>query len=286
MRFATGLRYILWCGSRSLHGDTTCPGCGNSGCRPLKRKRLVTWLFECPECGLRFRVPKDDERVNRAFYQEEYECGFTTGMPSHADLSALLANGFAGRDGDYTRYVEVLKATGIRPGMALIDFGCSWGYGSHQLRAAGFDVVSYEISEPRAAYAAEKLGLKMLEDPSRPPRPVDCFFSAHVMEHLPDPNIIWRVALSALNPRGIFIAFVPNGDPQIQGLRGAGYHHLWGKLHPLLITGQHLQHMANKYGFAANVYSSPYPLQDIAERRDGHFTGDEMLVVARRSCDG
>lgn len=283
MRVGTGARYLVWAAVHGITADTSCPGCTSAATLLLKRKMLVTCLFECNTCGLRFRVPKETEAASKSFYQEEYEQGFTSTLPSTHDLRLLLARGFVGHEKDYSEYVQVLMAVGLRDGARLLDFGCSWGYGSYQLRQAGFDVISHEISRKRAAYAASVLGLRLIENPHSPGVPVDCFFSAHVMEHLPNPNIIWRAAIDALTPSGVFVAFVPNGDPETESVRGSKrYHQLWGKAHPLLVTSRHAKFMASRYGFACQVYSSPYHLPDIAARRERRGVGDELLIVAQR----
>ena len=158
---------------------------------------LVTTLRECPTCRMRFRVPKDNPDRAAEFYQQQYDQGFTTDLPSDQDLQALLAGGFKGTEKDYQPYVSVLKALGLRPGQSILDFGCSWGYGSWQLSKAGFRVQSFEVSKFRANFARTKLGCNVLEDVQNS-GPVDCLFSAHVLEHLPDPNLLFQIAQTVL----------------------------------------------------------------------------------------
>jgi SAM-dependent methyltransferase len=241
-------------------------------------------LFECADCGLRFRVPKDDVRSSRSYYENEYDEGFTTRPPEPGDLGRLLKEGFAGHYKDCAPYLEVLSALGLSRGARVLDFGCSWGYGSWQLAKAGFDVVACEISPRNARFASDRLGVRIVEDPSQPPWPVDCFFSSHVMEHLPDPNVIWGAAGRALKADGVFVGFFPNGDPRRRE-EGAPYpyHEVWGKDHPMALTARSLKHIAARHGFHALTYTNPYPLDDIRALRDGDMGGLEALVVARRN---
>ena len=238
--------------------------------------------MECPCCALRFRVPKDDAASAASFYERHYDEGFTTALPSGAELQALLSTGFAGHEKDYGPYLAVLEGCGVRAPATILDFGASGGYGSWQLRSGGYEVLAHEVGRTRARYARERLGVVMIDDASRPPKPVDCFFSAHVMEHLADPNVMWRTARAALRRGGVFVAFVPNGNPELEHGEKHRYHRLWGKVHPLLITPRHLLSMAQRYGFAARVYSSPYPLPRISARAHGtDLLGAELAVVAR-----
>ncbi len=242
--------------------------------------------MECPRCALRFRVPKDDVVDAAWFYEHQYDQGVTTAPPADGELQQLLSTRFVGHEKDYRPYVSVLEACGLRTPATILDFGASWGYGSWQLRRAGYEVLGYEVAPTRARFAAERLGVVMIDDASRPPKPVDCFFSAHVMEHLADPNVMWRTARSALRRGGVLVAFAPNGNPDVEPADRQRYRRLWGRVHPLLITPKHLESMASRYGFAARVYSSPYPLRGISTRAHGaDLLGAELAVVARLDDD-
>src|SRR5437773_11168276 len=180
--------YILWAASRAFRQNTVCPFCKNEYTYLVKRKALVTALYECPDCGLRFRTPKEDENALYRFYQAHYQQGFTTEMPSPAELQEMLRNHFLGSPKDYVEYIQMLNALLLHPGASILDFGCSWGYGSWRMRDMGFRVYSYEISHHRARYAASQLGCDMVADPFAMPEQVDCCFSAHVLEHLAEPQ--------------------------------------------------------------------------------------------------
>ncbi|MGH9687627.1 MAG: class I SAM-dependent methyltransferase [Candidatus Acidiferrales bacterium] len=261
--------------------DLSCPACGSPGTKLIKRKHLVTELRECSSCCLRFRWPKDRPDDAHRFYQKQYSQGFTTDCPDDQSLAVLLSTGFRNSEKDFSSYVEVLKALGMQPGAAILDFGCSWGYGSWQLSQAGFEVFSYEISAPRARYAAEKLGCNVIESLEALPRKVNCFFSAHVIEHLPTPNLLWDAALDVLVPRGIIVCACPNGNPQREHVVGPDYHKLWGKVHPLYITPDYVREVSKRRKLGVEVYSSPYDLSQIAARlQPANVAGDELLIVA------
>jgi SAM-dependent methyltransferase len=232
---------------------------------------------------LRFRVPKEDVRATGEFYQHDYDAGFTTTLPSEQELRVLLESGFRSQEKDFSRYIDVIRAAGIIPPARILDFGSSWGYGAWQLRRAGFDVVGYEIGEQRARFAAERLGIAMVSDIGSVNGSFDCFFSAHVIEHLPNPNVFWRAACAALKPeRGTIVAFMPNGNPALETGR-EHYHALWGQVHPLLVTPEYVRRAASSHGFTTAVYSSPYdPALVASGRNDERCRGSELAVVARR----
>ncbi len=274
------LKYLAWAAVRSIKPDLSCPACGARETIIIKRKYLVTSLRRCEQCRLMFRVPKPDAAETEQFYQHQYREGFTTDCPGPERLRELLRSGFRDSEKNYAEYESVLAAIGLRPGQSVFDFGCSWGYGSWQLRHAGYDVYSYEVSVPRATYAATQLGCRIIA-PEEMNRPVDCFFSAHVIEHLPNPRTIFSAAQRLLGPGGWLVLFMPNGDPSLQSVM-PGYHRLWGEPHPLLLSGEALTVMGEAHGFDGRTYTSPYDLELIAARRPGRLSGGELAFIGQR----
>lgn len=282
------VRYFLWALLHMAGRDLSCPSCGSTHTRLIRRKALITSLWECNTCGLRFRVPKESTETAIRFYQTRYRQGFTTDCPSSdEELERLLTTRFRGSPKDYTPYIEVLRAVGLRPGDFVLDFGCSWGYGSWQLREAGFEVYSSEVSRPRAEYATTKLQCQVVGNLSEIPERVKCFFSAHVIEHLPNPNIMWKAVNQVIDPKGIVVCFTPNGEPCLERIYGSRrYHQLWGKVHPLLLTRQALKEMAKRYGFVPHVFSSPYSVEKVSLlQEEDDLDGAELALIALRTTE-
>lgn len=53
-------------------------------------------------------------------------------MPDDETLQRLLANKFHGGPRDYQSYLELLERLGLKKGLTLLEYGCSWGYGAWQ----------------------------------------------------------------------------------------------------------------------------------------------------------
>jgi SAM-dependent methyltransferase len=275
-------RYLAWAARGWLSADRSCPGCGSTCTRLLKRKHLVTALYGCDTCGLMFRMPKSSRVADQSFYQQEYEQGGTTDLPSPDALEDLKRASFAPIGRDYSGYIHVLRAVGIRPGQIVYDYGASWGYGSWQFAQAGYRVYSYEISRVRARYAEEHLDCRVVVEPESVPERVDCFFASHILEHLTEPRALWQIAADVLRPDGAVVLFMPNGEPGRERRDPERYHQLWGRVHPLLLTSASVAWMAARRGFRAVAYSSPYDSAQINAWQPGTLDGDELLVVARR----
>jgi hypothetical protein len=127
------------------------------------------------------------------------------------------------------------------------------------------------VSKPRAEFARKELGCHILESAENPPEKVDCLFSAHVIEHLPNPAYVWELAEKVLKTSGKIVTFMPNGDARERPT----YHKLWGLVHPTLLTRKALVSMARSHGFDGRAYSSPYDL-----RNDSPLTGEELLFIS------
>lgn len=255
--------YLLWSTTR-LWSDTSCPSCGcNMQVSTLKRKWLVTRLIECSACGLRYRVPKLSQEQSDKFYQNDYSQGLTTEMPSVTELEQLKAANFKNTEKDYSKYLRTLSAAKIPVGATILDFGCSWGYGSWQLVRAGYRVFSYEISKPRADYAKKYMGCRLLQNPAG--QVVDCLFSAHVIEHLPDPCSLWRLAKTVVRPGGKVVLFTPDGD----AVRHPQYHKWWGLAHPCLITTRWMDWAATRAGFERQFVEADGEMTYVAQRNGG-----------------
>ena len=238
-----------------------CPSCGNDQTRVLDRKYLVTQLRRCGKCGLLFRTPTGDAAKMARFYQQHYEQGFTTDLPSDEKLEEFLATGFRRTEKDYSLYIDILAAAGVKPGMRLLDFGCSWGYGSWQLMKAGFDVSAFEISSRRCQFARERLKIDAYDDIDLIRGDFDVIFSSHVLEHVPAVGPTISRLWSMLREGGRLIAFTPNGSLEYRNEHPRPWHLCWGMVHPNMLDEVFYERAFPSVPFM--LASSPYALDFI-----------------------
>jgi 2-polyprenyl-3-methyl-5-hydroxy-6-metoxy-1,4-benzoquinol methylase len=208
----------------------------------VDRKYAITELRRCAVCRLQYRAPADSAEDNHWFYQQRYASGSTTALPDAGALARLKANGFATDDHGYRGYAALLAALGLGRGHRVFEYGCSWGYGSWQLaNVNGFEVVAYDVSAPRAAFARRELGVDVVdavgdvEARGRRAKSFDCFLAAHVIEHVPRPTDVIDLAAMLLKPGGTFVAITPNGSADFRAVRRSAWHRAWGRVHPNLI---------------------------------------------------
>lgn len=247
---------------------------------------MVSQLLECSACHLRFRTPTQRDSENRRFYSGNYAQGFTTQLPSDAELQSMLSDGFRGTDRHYGAVLEVLSALCDPDGARLFDCGCSWGYGSWQLTQAGFDVTACEIDPIRARYAAEKLGVKVVAPDALGEAVYDVYFSAHVIEHVTNPVEFVERAMRALKPGGIFVAITPNGDERFRLVEPLRFHRLWGRVHPQLVTPEWVAGLAGRRPYV--IGSMPIPLEPLRTWANGQTiiggcSGAELFFALRKT---
>src|SRR5579862_2819518 len=259
-----------------------CPSCGGLESQFVDRKYWVTELRKCLTCKLLFRYPNDSPEENFRFYQEDYNQGFTTDCPDDAALTHLLDTCFVNSDRDYSQYLEILRAVGLPQRAKVIEFGASWGYGVWQLARAGYDAIGFEISRPRARYAREKLGVRVVDSPSEIVGKADAVFSSHVLEHVPSVHRVLSMTKEWVNANGLFIAFTPNGSAEFRRHNPGDFHKLWNRVHPNFLTEEFYQQVFE--GLPLLLGSSPYNLDRLSQwGRKGRMAlaldGIELLCV-------
>lgn len=281
-------QYLALCAWKALlRRGFACPSCGGTSNEVLDRKYVVTALRRCGDCRLLYRTPTTTAEENAKFYQSDYEESTTTDLPDSSRLEELKAENFASLSTSYLGYIEVIRALGAHEGQTVMDFGCSWGYGSHQLQTAGFKVESFEISKPRAQYARDQLGIATLELEAIPSSSYEVFLSCHVIEHVPSVEDMMVLGERVLRPGGLFVAFTPNGSIAHRRQDSEGWHRSWGCVHPQLIDDQFLRHAGSRRNFVAA--SNPYPLEQLhtwnGERTILGMDGNELMLAFRRPID-
>lgn len=277
--------YLLSGLTGRVSGFPACPGCGTRSDSAIDRKYFHT-LHDCSVCGMLFRFPAENEAGMKAFYQTDYvEPGLTTECPDEDELAALMSSGFVGSDKDFGHQIQSLMALGLRPGARILDYGASWGYLTWQLRNAGFDAVGFEISGPRAKSAA-KLGVVVHSSISSVGGGYDIFYSSHVLEHVPNPAESLREQLSLVKDGGFVVGHTPNGCRGFRGRHPGLFHQSWGRVHPVLLTDDFVEHVAGPRPFLTTSDDSPGALStwnhQSQERRDTSDHG--FLFAIRQTC--
>ncbi len=186
--------------------------------------------------------------------------------------------------------MRALRAAGCGPGAKVFDYGCSWGYGSGQFRAAGMDVTGYEISPVNRRFAREVIGLNMVDDFEAYARGIsapsyDVFFSSHVLEHLPEVTPLFELAARLVRPGGLFVFFVPNGSEAFMRSNLKRWRRPWGEVHPLFLTDRFFLKAFNEPILLGASPVSAESIATFAAKRETHIAsldGEELTCMVHR----
>jgi SAM-dependent methyltransferase len=248
----------------------------------------MTFLV-CGRCGLIFRHPWQDSQEAKRYYERWYTGRRASEIPNDEELQQALRTSFWGTTWDLSSKIDIFRKA--VPGSRVVEWGSSWGYTLVQLEAAGLDVVGVEVSESRARFGREKMGLDLYSDIDTVfarfgPGWADGIFSNHVLEHLGgDLRSSLEAMRSILRPGGIAFHVLPN----FEVWRATGrLLRIVGRDHPIGPTSTFLASELPKVGFDP-VLTGSGPFDDWLARAlgggDAEFLdrkGDEAFVLAWR----
>jgi SAM-dependent methyltransferase len=279
----------------------SCPSCESNSYSHVSRKYIFTILVRCHECKLMYRVPTTSKIENNKFYQKDYTGGgqslnndtknFTIDMPNHDSSHDPKNIDYKNTEKDYSNNIKVLqslKEINKIDKVKLFDYGCSWGYGSFQIQQKGYEVTSFEISKSRANYAKTKLGVNTVDDLSLvEDESFDIFFSAHVLEHLPEPKLTIDYALRIVKKNHYLVIFVPNGSINLKKIDHYRWNQLWGLVHPNLIDEEFYKNVFNdhQYFITSSFEEDKKNLQEFKEGKNnyiGRLDMGELLIIVKK----
>ncbi|OGI14568.1 MAG: hypothetical protein A3I68_06260 [Candidatus Melainabacteria bacterium RIFCSPLOWO2_02_FULL_35_15] len=241
--------------------DSSCPHCKCHKTELIGTKYFVLKLLRCSQCELMFRYPKDNENTNLKYYEHFYnEIGITSNIPSESSLQQLLQTTFCETDKDFAEKIQILKK--FKQSGDILDFGCSWGYGTWQIQRAGFNTIGFEISKQRASFGRANLGLKILDsftDLIPYKDSFDVIFTNHALEHMPNLFSIFEIFHNLLKGGGVLILFVPNCSG-IDNKKNFNFKksYAFGEKHTFAFERTFFEVNLPKYGFKVQCTSSPY----------------------------
>jgi hypothetical protein len=289
MRDSKEIEYLL----RSAAGYLSalkCPSCGSSDAVLIQRKYVLTRLFECNDCRLRYRHPRETRRSLDRFYERGYaqDDGITTRLPDKGEWQAMVDAGFGEKNVDH--YAEALPALfpELDPKVIrMVDYGCSWGYQTYQFRRRGIDCTGFEPSLSRASFGRRTLGLPIFSDPCEIPLDNHIFFSSHVIEHLHSPSEYIGFAFERIREGGFFVAESPNGTDDFRHKEPSLFSKLWGRVHPNFLSADfYLEAFKGR-----PVFLMSHPFVGLKEALAGwdrrsvlalDLSGPHLLVIARK----
>lgn len=211
-----------------------CPVCSGSefksilSCEDYSYSHKQFTIQECNGCALRLTNPRPDQDAIGEFYRSEEYISHTSKSNSLFDWIYLKARGYTLRWKQ--KLISTEKSTG-----SLLDFGCGTGEFLSHMALNNWVAFGVEPSDKARKKAEGLPGTKQLAGSleSLAEKKYDIITLWHVLEHVPNPDLLLRKLKSLLNDDGLIFVAVPNHesyDGKHYGKYWAGYdvpRHFW-----------------------------------------------------------
>ena len=240
-----------------------CPLCGSSAiekrftCKDMFATGEEFDIMECTECKLAFTQNAPDEKEIGRYYE-------SPSYISHSNTSKGIMN----RAYHLVRSIMLRRKTGLIEKLTLLkngkllDYGAGTGYFARAMQKAGWDVKAIEKSAQARELSEKEFGFTMLPEEAlcnMAEREFDVVTMWHVMEHIQDPDRMWKELYRILDDTGIAVLALPNCSSYDAGIykeHWAAYdvpRHLWH------FTPSTIMRWGEKHGFILErQYTMPF----------------------------
>lgn len=238
-------------------------------------------INRCVDCGLTYSSPVMDDRGVSRLYEGSSETNVSPGEEDNVRHTMAL-------------YYQ-LAAPHLRGRERMLDVGCDMGFLLEAAKADGFKELHGIEPVPAARRVAETVEGAIVTDRffERADYPSDYFdliSLIHVLDHLYDPRVVLRRALTNLRPGGVVVAVVHNVGSLLGLLLGERfpifnlYHHFFFEKKTLAELFRRQGYEVVKVAATRNRYSFGFFAQRLPglpeSLRQATLRGLEMLRVA------
>ena len=187
--------------------NITCPICEVDHTRLQHQRRergLRLNTVVCLECGLVYHNPvvEDQDRQKMEISPGQWHTG--------AGINPRQRRKLIRRWEWQWPLIEPI----FKPGLKVLEVGCSWGLAIHNLQEMGAQVLGVEPDPEQAAHAQSQGNLSIIqsrfEDVDLPGEKFDLILASHVIEHFPRPLAFLRGAREMAHPETRLLLETPN----------------------------------------------------------------------------
>ncbi len=173
-------------------------------------------IFECKECDTQFISPeKIDKKVYDLIYSQKNTPGYERYFRYARDVKKQRSplKFLSQKESTYFPVYSFLKNK--KPGLKILEVGCSYGYLTYSLNRMGHRAKGIDISKEAIGFARSQFGeyfevsdLKDYKDEKK----FDLIIATELIEHLPDPVGFVQKCKGLLEKEGRIIITTPNKD--------------------------------------------------------------------------
>lgn len=223
----------------SVVNKTLCVWCEYKSMSATDVNRNGWGYMRCPGCGALSLNPVPSEEVLHSYYNDAYL------VPARAYQRGTRKNA-----PDIFRELESRLPTRGK----LLEVGCSYGAFLAAAHQKGWSTTGIELDRAAAAYAKERLGLKVFAGSiegefAQLEPPYDAVVTFHVIEHVRNPMKFLHLCRCLLRDGGLLILKTPNIESWIAKKTGVYWQWLSPPAHLHLFSTPALVQALQKSGF-------------------------------------
>ena len=165
-------------------------------------------IYECTDCGLVFtqNIP-DEKEIGRYYESPDYISHSNTSKGVMNTIYHVVRSIMLGQK------VRLIKKLTLLRNGKLLDYGAGTGYFARAMQEAGWNVKAIEKSAQARELSEKEFGFPMLPEEALgdiADKELDVVTMWHVMEHIQDPDKMWKELYRILDDTGIAVLALPN----------------------------------------------------------------------------
>lgn len=235
-------------------------------------------IIECEVCGFKHVIPIPTPEELHTLYKDEF---YSTEKPKYfKDVEEDVE----WWEMTYRNYYQTFERYCKLEMRRLLEIGSGPGYFLKCGKELGWDVVGFEPSKQAYEYST-KFGLEIVNDFFSKNSVVeygkfDVVYMNTVIEHLPDPISLLKIAKDVLNPNGIICIIAPNDYNPLQNILRYDLDY-----DPWWVVPQHhinyfdfvsIERVLEKLGFEIMESTGTFPMEFFLLSGDNYVGNDKL----------
>lgn len=235
-------------------------------------------VIECETCGFKHVIPIPTPEELEKLYKEEF---YSTEKPKYFKDTEEDLEWW---EMTYRNYYQMFEKYCQKGNRRLLEIGSGPGYFLKCGKELGWDVLGFEPSKQAYEYS-QKFGVKVVNEFFNE-RNADKYgkfnivYMNTVIEHLPDPISLIKIAKSVLNPNGFICIISPNDYNPLQNIlrNNLGYEPWWvaPPQHINYFDFKSIKKLLERLGFEIVESTGTFPMEFFLLSGDNYVGNDEL----------